>query len=478
MTDILVVDDERDIRELVSDILKDEGYGTRLAGNSEQAMREVNLQAPDLIILDIWLKDSKMDGIDILKTVKRDNPEVPVVIISGHGNIEIAVAAVKQGAYDFIEKPFNIDQLLVVVRRALEASHLRRENNALRCGVPETVEMIGDCARFKAFKSQLDKVSRSNGRIMLTGPSGAGKEVAARYIHAESPRSDGPFVVVSSATVEPDRMEDVLFGRETDDRGIEPGLFELAHGGVLFFDEVADMPIGTQSKILRVLIDQQFIRVGGSDTVRVDVRVISATNRDLQAEIGAGTFREELYHLLNVVPVDVPKLDERRDDIPALARHFIQALNVEQGLAMRDLSEDAEIQLQTMTWPGDVRQLKNTIERVLILGSGNGPITARELPQDIEQADEEGGSPLARNLAGMPLREAREMFEREYLLTQINRFGGNISRTASFVGMERSALHRKLKSLNVVSGARAQAQAQAASEQAAAEASAKAKEEA
>ncbi|MFQ5621980.1 MAG: sigma-54-dependent transcriptional regulator [Paracoccaceae bacterium] len=451
MSDILVVDDEKDIRELISDILKDEGFTTRLAGGSDEAMKEINLDAPDLIILDIWLKDSKMDGIDILTAVKRDNPEVPVVIISGHGNIEIAVAAVKQGAYDFIEKPFNIDQLLVVVRRALEASRLRRENNALRFGASSTVEMIGESTKFRTLKAQLDKVTKSNGRIMLTGASGAGKEVAARYIHKESNRAKGPFITVTSATIESERMEEVLFGRETTDRGVEPGLFELAHGGILFFDEVADMPIGTQSKILRVLIDQQFTRVGGNDVVRVDVRVISATNRDLITEIQEGRFREDLYHRLNVVPIDVPTLDERRDDIPALARHFIGKLNAEQGLAARELSSEAEIQLQTMAWPGNVRQLKNTIERVLILGSGQGVISARELPQERDGDEVDGSAAIARNLANLPLREAREMFEREYLLTQINRFGGNISRTASFVGMERSALHRKLKSLNVVS---------------------------
>ena len=455
MSDILIVDDERDIRELISDILIDEGFATRLAGNSDDAMAAVNTEEPALMILDIWLKDSQMDGIDILKAVKRDNPDVPVVIISGHGNIEIAVAAIKQGAYDFIEKPFNIDQLLVVIRRAMETSRLRRENQSLRRPEAAQAKMIGASASFRGLVGQLDKVTKSNGRVMLTGPAGSGKEVAARYIHANSDRAEAPFVTVNCAGVAPDKMEEVLFGRETGERGIEKGLLEQAHGGVIYFDEVADMPIGTQTKILRVLVDQSFQRVNGNDNVRVDLRVISSTNRNLDQAIEAGTFREELYHRLNVVPIPVPSLEERREDIPLLADHFIEEFNTAQGLPKRELSDDAAALLQTMVWPGNVRQLKNMVERVLILGDGTGPIEARELPGSEEPTGEEGRVVLSGALATLPLREAREAFEREYLLTQINRFGGNISRTANFVGMERSALHRKLKSLGVVTSSKA-----------------------
>jgi len=453
MSDILIVDDERDIRELISEILIDEGYTTRLAGTSDDAMREVTSQPPGLLILDIWLKDSDMDGIDILKKVKSDYPEVPVVIISGHGNIEIAVAAIKQGAYDFIEKPFNIDQLLVVIRRAMETSRLRRENITLRKKDAPVSDLIGSSAGFRALVSQLDKVAKSNSRIMLRGGSGVGKETAARYIHAQSDRAAGPFVVVGCATIEPDRMEEVLFGRESGDQNWAQGLLEQAHGGVIYFDEVADMPLVTQSKILRVLVDQKFQRVGGNDQIKVDLRVLSSTSCDLEVEIAERRFREELYHRLNVVPVEVPTLEERREDIPELVEHFVEHFNQTQGLNMRKLSDDAATLLQTLPWPGNIRQLKNVIERILILSDGTGPISADEIPTDKQKsAGANDGGGMSANWATLPLREAREAFEREYLITQINRFGGNISKTANFVGMERSALHRKLKSLGVVSG--------------------------
>ena len=455
MTGILIVDDERDIRELIGDILKDEGYPVRLAGNSDECMAEINAEPPALMILDIWLKDSRMDGIDILKVVKRDNPDVPVVIISGHGNIEIAVAAIRQGAYDFIEKPFNIDQLMVVVSRAMETSRLRRENGELRRRDVTSTDMMGNSPALKTLKSNLDKVTKSNGRVMLTGPAGSGKEMAARFIHANSNRASAPFVSVSSAAIEPDRMEEVLFGRETADRGVEQGLLEQAHGGVVYFDEVADMPLGTQSKILRVLVDQQFTRLNGADKVRVDLRVISSTTRDLRTEIGQGRFRQELYDRLNVVPIAVPSLEERREDIPELTKHFVDLFHRTQGLPSRTLSTEAEAMLQTMQWPGNVRQLRNVIERVLILGDSAGAIEARELPGQESAAETGGRMVLGGAMATLPLREARELFEREYLLTQIGRFGGNISRTASFVGMERSALHRKLKSLGVVTTSKA-----------------------
>ena len=449
MGNILIVDDEKDIRQLISDILKDEGYTTKLAANSTECINEINSSPPDLLILDIWLKDSHMDGIDILKVAQRDNPEIPVVIISGHGNIEIAVAAIKQGAYDFIEKPFNTDQLLVVINRAMEVSKLRRENSALKIQDITRSEMIGKSTTFKNLKNNLDKVTKSNGRVLLTGPPGSGKEVAARYIHANSSRSKFPFITINCASIESNRMEEVLFGSQYKGSEVEPGLLEMAHGGVVYFDEVADMPIGTQSKILRVLVEQQFIRFGGSDTVRVDLRVISSTTKNLKALITEGKFREELYHRLNVVPIEVPSLEDRRDDIPDLSSLFLQELHNQQGLSDRKLSEDSLTFLQSMEWPGNVRQLKNHIERILILGPEDDFISVNELNELNPSFDDEHIETVINNVVSLPLREARELFERDYLLTQINRFGGNISRTASFVGMERSALHRKLKSLDI-----------------------------
>ena len=448
MSDILVIDDEQDIRELVGDILNDEGHSTRLARNSQTAFEEINKAEPDLIILDIWLKDSDFDGIDILKKTKRDNPNVPVVIISGHGNIEIAVAAVKQGAYDFIEKPFNIDQLLVVVGRALEASKLRRENRKLKNAEQESGEMVGQSAEIKALKSQLDKIAKTNARVLLTGPAGAGKEVAARYVHAHSLRADGPFVSVNSASISPEQMEAVLFGSENGGN-VQQGLLEKAHGGVLFFDEVADMPLETQSRILRVLVEQSFTRVGGQDTVRVDIRFVSATTRDLQAMIDAKRFRIELFHRLNVVPVTVPSLADRVEDIPILIEHFVNQLNLLQGLSKREFAPETIQQLQITPWPGNVRQLRNTLERLMILSPEKGPIQPEDLPQSDTAALEPNGPDISSALMMLSLREARLAFEIGYLKAQINRFKGNISQTAKFVGMERSALHRKLKTLGI-----------------------------
>lgn len=396
MSDILIVDDEADIRDLIGDILRDEEHDTREAKDADGALAAVDEAPPDLIILDIWLQGSRMDGIEILKAVKRDNPDVPVVIISGHGNIEIAVAAIKQGAYDFIEKPFNTDQLLVVVHRALEANRLRRENAALKAQEAREHRMIGEGHAMTALRGQLDRVARAASRVVLTGPPGAGKEVAARYIHANSGRANAPFVVSNAAAMEPHLMEEVLFGRSRDDGRIEKGLFDRAHGGTLFFDEVAEMPLGTQAKILRILVDQSFSRPGGGEMVRVDVRLISGTTRDLKAEIAEGRFREDLYHRLNVVPISVPPLDARREDIPLLAQHFVDAISAQQGLMRRNFTPSATATLQTLKWPGNVRQLRNLIERLMILGGEGEDISADELTSDRGRGRRRGRERVAR----------------------------------------------------------------------------------
>ncbi|MDZ5647864.1 MULTISPECIES: sigma-54-dependent transcriptional regulator [Nitrospirillum] len=452
--DILIVDDEADIRMLIAGILEDEGMKTREAADADQALAAVAARRPSLIILDIWLQGSRLDGLQILDEMKRDHPDVPVVMISGHGTIETAVAALKKGAYDFIEKPFKSDRLLLLVERAIEAARLRRENRELRLRAGGEVELIGRSLLINQLRQSLDKVAPTGSRVLVSGPPGSGKEIVARIIHEHSRRADGPFVALNCATMRPDRLEVELFGTEhaIDGAGRKVGTFEQAHGGTLFLDEVADMPLETQGKIVRVLQEQTFERVGGSTRVEVDVRVIASTNRDLAAEIEAGQFRQDLYYRLAVVPLKVPALRERREDIPLLARYFLQRSATASGLPQRILGEDAMAALQAYEWPGNVRQLRNVMDWLLIMvpGDPDEPIRADMLPPEIGSITptvlrwEKGGE-----IMSLPLRDAREVFEREYLLAQVTRFGGNISRTASFVGMERSALHRKLKSLGV-----------------------------
>ncbi|HEU0161489.1 MAG TPA: sigma-54 dependent transcriptional regulator [Rhizomicrobium sp.] len=447
-SEILIVDDEEDIRDLIAGILHDEGYTTRVAGDSESALAALRARRPQLLVLDIWLQGSKLDGIELLDVVKREHPDLPVVMISGHGTIETAVASIKKGAYDFVEKPFKADRLLHVMERALESARLKREVQELKLKTGDEGELVGNSSTITQLRALIDKIAPTNSRVLIAGPAGSGKEVAARLIHARSRRAGNAFVAVNCATMEPDRLEAELFGVEGDGAR-KTGLFELAHNGTLYLDEVADMPLETQGKILRVLIDQTFTRVGGQDRVQVDARVICSTTRDLRAETEGGRFREDLYHRLNVVPVRIPSLAERRDDIPVLVSHFMKRLSAAAGLPMRQIGDDAMAVLQTHGWPGNVRQLRNIVERLLILASDDvtEAITAELLPTDLSSGV--GGAKTGDLVISLPLREAREIFERDYLMAQINRFGGNISRTAAFIGMERSALHRKLKSLGV-----------------------------
>ena len=447
--DVLIVDDEPDIRELVAGILSDEGYSVRTAGSSDEAMAAVRARRPSLLILDIWMQGAGMDGLELLELVKELDPDLPVVMISGHGNIETAVSAIKKGAYDFLEKPFKSDRLLLVVERALEATTLKRENRRLRMLSATPDGFPGGSAPAQHLRQTIAKVAPANSRVLITGPAGAGKETSARLIHTSSHRAKGEFVPVSAAGMTPERMDLELFGEEGEGgRPRRIGVFERAHGGTLYLDEVADMPWESQGRILRVLVEQRFHRVGGATDVQVDVRVISSSSRDLREEISAGRFREDLFHRLNVVPLRVPGLEERRDDIPDLIRDCVERIGAAQGLTRRAFAEDAIATLQVQSWPGNVRQLRNVVERILILAPGDvgQPITADLLPPDAMGQAPTGGLGAERIIA-LPLREARELFEREYLEAQIMRFGGNISRTAAFIGMERSALHRKLKSL-------------------------------
>ncbi|MBN9582994.1 MAG: sigma-54-dependent Fis family transcriptional regulator [Afipia sp.] len=452
--DILIVDDEADIRDLVAGILDDEGFKTRTARDSDQALAEVATRRPNLVFLDIWLQGSRLDGLQLLEQIKREHPEVPVVMISGHGNIETAVAAIKRGAYDFIEKPFKADRLVLVANRALETSRLKREVRELKQHAPSSGTLVGRSPCMNQLRQTIDRAAKANSRIMIVGPSGGGKELVARTLHAMSSRADGPFVVINAAAITPERMEVELFGIELSDgeTGRKPGALEEAHGGTLFIDEIADMPRETQNRILRVLVDQTFQRAGGTTKVSVDVRIISSTARNLEAEIAEGRFREDLYHRLSVVPIRVPPLSERREDIPDLVDYFMEQISSATGLPRRRIGDDAMAVLQSHVWPGNVRQLRNNVERVMILAGGetDAAITADMLPQDVGSMIP--AMPTGNNgehIMGLPLREAREVFERDYLIAQISRFSGNISRTAEFVGMERSALHRKLKALGV-----------------------------
>ena len=449
--DILVVDDEADIRELVAGILEDEGHEVRTAANSIDALDAIAARRPSLVILDVWLQDSPLDGIEILERIRESDADLPVVVISGHGTVETAVAAIRKGAYDFIEKPFQSDRLLHTVQRAIEATLLRRENAELRARSHAEIELIGTSSAINQVRGVAAKVAPTNSRVLIVGAPGVGKEVVARLIHAQSPRREARFVAINAASMDPDRMESELFGEEDQlGRILKPGLFEQAHRGTLFIDEVADMPMETQGRILRLLVEQRFRRVGGARDVQVDVRVVSSSSHNLEDAISAGLFRRDLFHRLNVVPLRVPPLAERREDIPLLVQHFVTRLAQGSGLAQRVIAPDAMAALQAHEWPGNVRQLRNNVERILILagGSAEEPITLDHLPGDA-MAGRDGGELQSERLIAMPLRDARERFEREYLAAQISRFNGNISRTAKFIGMERSALHRKLKTLGV-----------------------------
>ena len=451
--DVLIVDDETDIRELISGILEDEGYETRLAHDSDSALERISERKPSLVVLDIWLQGSRLDGLELLNVIKKTHSDLPVVIISGHGNIETAVSAIKRGAYDYLEKPFKVDRLVLVVERALENSRLRRENEELRARSGSDLFLVGNSLPIRQLQKSIEKIAPTNGRVLITGPHGSGKELTARILHSLSHRASGPFITLNAATMAPERVEKELFGIMKEDGTIlRTGALEEAHQGTLYIDEVADMPLETQAKALRVLVEQKFQRVGGDSKVKVDVRIVSSTSRDLGALIKEGKFREDLFHRLAVIPLRVPGLSEHAEDIPALVEHFAAQYSLQSGQPARTIGKDVMAILQAHSWPGNVRQLRNNVERLLILAGGDAgsEIDASMLPAEV--ADSLPASVSSSNhqeLLNMPLREARDVFERDYISAQLLRFGGNISKTAAFISMERSALHRKMKSLGM-----------------------------
>lgn len=460
--DILIVEDEDDIRAMIGGILEDDGYEVRLTATSAEAINSLKSRKPSLMILDVWLKGSAMDGIELLDSIKKSHPNMPVIIISGHGTVETAVSAIRKGAYDYIVKPFKADKLLVTCKRALENARLKSENEELKGKRSHDVALIGTSSHVIQLKQKIAKIASTNSRVLISGQSGSGKELIARLLHENSLRSKGPFKAVNAASIIPERVEEELFGVEDESGNLNKvGLLERAHNGTLYLDEVADMPIETQGKLLRLLVEQRFRRLGGKVDVQVDVRVITSSSRDLFKEVSLGRFREDLYHRLNVMPLEAPPLKERREDIPALVEHFIAQLSSSTGLPSRKIGEDAMAALQAHNWPGNVRQLRNNVERLLILATGDPSqaITLKTLPPEVSVVRATKGNNENEKLISLSLRDAREHFERDYLKAQIQRFGGNISRTANFVGMERSALHRKLKSLGLNSNDRNEAEA-------------------
>jgi two-component system nitrogen regulation response regulator NtrX len=455
--DVLIVDDEADIREIASDILKDEGYTTRTAANSSDVFAKISERVPGAVILDVWLQGSDLDGLGILEILKSRYPQLPVIVISGHGNIETAVSAIRMGAYDYLEKPFKEDKLLLTLSRAIENTKLKHENAALKKQNVDAVELIGSSSAVSQLNLAISRVAPTESRVMITGPCGAGKEVVAQMIHAKSRRKRSPFIVFNAAGYSPREQEEILFGREpalSSGGEARVGAFERAHGGTLFIDEVVDVAPEVQARLLRVLQQQHFTRVDGKHEVKVDVRVIAATSQDIHKAIEAKRFRTDLYYRLNVVPIDIPPLADRREDIPDLANYFMEHLTRQTGLPKRSLATDTLAIMQAYHWPGNVRELKNTVERLLIISAGETDTVIRPsaLPHEVSSVahvNVGGGDNLNETIIGLPLREAREQFERQYLLAQLNRFGGNISRTSAFIGMERSALHRKLKMLGI-----------------------------
>ena len=446
LTEILIIDDNADIRFILNELITEEGYKTRLAANYNQALIEIDKKLPDVAIIDVKLDKGDNDGIELLNHIKKKNKDIPVIIISGHANIEMAIKSLKSGAFEFIQKPFDKERLINFVRRAVENYNLKNENKNLQSKLFHTFEIIGNSQNINSIRDQISKLSSSESRIFITGPTGSGKELIARKIHKNSYRSKGPFVIINGALLDSKKYEHELFGEEKSDGSISYGALEKASKGILLIDEVTEIPLETQSKILRIIIDQKFKRLNGNHDIKVDVRIICSTSKDINYEIKNGNFREDLFHRLNVFNINLDPLCKRIEDIPLLTNYFLK--NICKTYNFKEFEIKDNNYLMNYSWPGNVRELRNLVERVAILSQKSDDEKIMNIIKESLSKNESDNFSVEDNLS-VPLREARENFEKEYLTTQLNKFGGNISKTAKFVGMERSALHRKLKQLGV-----------------------------
>ena len=445
-TEILIIDDNSEIRTILQEIISDSGYKTRLAANYNQALSEIDKKLPDVAIIDVKLDKSDNDGIELLNHIKNKNKDIPVIIISGHANIEMAVKSLKSGAFEFIQKPFDKNRLVNFVKRATENIKLKNENKNLRSKLFHSFDLVGRSQNISSIKDQINKLALSDSRIFITGPTGSGKELIARKIHTKSSRSENPFIILNGALLDAKKYEQELFGEELNDGSISYGALEKASGGFLLIDEVTEIPLETQSKILRIVIDQKFKRINGNHDIKVDVRIVCSTSKDIKKEILHGNFREDLFHRLNVFNINIDPLSKRIEDIPLLIDYFVKEIC--KNYNRKEFKITNSNYLLSYNWPGNVRELRNLIERIAILETGNDSEKILEIIKESLSKSSEEIFSITENLS-VPLREARENFEKEYLTTQIKKFGGNISKTAKFVGMERSALHRKLKLLGV-----------------------------
>tara|TARA_Y100001970_G_scaffold1694_1_gene2001 strand:- start:5995 stop:7356 length:1362 start_codon:yes stop_codon:yes gene_type:complete len=446
--EVLIIDDNFDIRSLVSNLLKDKNYDIREAANYDQAVKEIDKKLPDLAIIDVKLDKGDKDGIDLLKKIKGISDYIPVIMISGHANVEMAVESLKLGAYEFITKPFAAEQLLNFVNRALENISLKKENVQLENKLFHSFELIGDSALINKIKKLINKLSSTDSRILISGPTGSGKELVARKIHKQSSRSDKPFIVLNGALLQSDNYEQELFGTENSDGSISYGFLEKAKNGTLLIDEVSEIPLDTQAKILRVLIDQKFKRLNGTKDINVNIRIISSTSKDLKNQVLTGNFREDLYHRLNVVPIEIPQLKSRTEDIPILIKYFQKKISEINGIPEIDINSEDDL-LYSYDWPGNVRELRNLVERITILSQNENKSNIGRFLHEILSKNSSEQIESRQDSMSYPLKQARENFEKNYLLNQLRKNKGNISKTAEFIGMERSALHRKLKSLGI-----------------------------